>query len=131
MFEDVSDLIAHNPPGLHYGVAVADLDRGRLSFVVAGFGGPNRVLAWSSGALGDVAPPELADDDRQAIGVAAGDLDGDGREELYVLNTDTFSGAKRAADRLFKRAPTAGGKTCSSAPRTAACGTSRPGGASR
>ena len=63
MFLDVSHLIAHNPPGLHYGVAVADLDGdGRFAFVVAGFGGPNRVLAWAGGRLRDVAPPELADD---------------------------------------------------------------------
>ncbi len=103
MFEDVSDRIAHNPPGLHYGVAVADLDRERLSFVVAGFAGPNRVLAWSGGMLRDTASPELADDDRPAVGVAAGDLDGDGREELYVLTADTFTGPKKLADRLFKR----------------------------
>lgn len=131
MFEDVSDRIAHNPPGLHYGVAVADLDRERLSFVVAGFAGPNRVLAWSGGMLRDTASPELADDDRPAVGVAAGDLDGDGREELYVLTADTFTGPKKLADRLFSATPTAAGKTCSSDPRTSACGTSRPGAASR
>ncbi|MDY3552970.1 CRTAC1 family protein [Gemmata sp. JC717] len=105
MFEDVSHLIADNPPGFHYGAAVADLDRGRLSFVVAGFAGPNRVLSWSGGALRDAAPAELADPDGPAVGVAAGDLDGDGREELYVLNCDSFSGAKAVADRLFKRGP--------------------------
>jgi hypothetical protein len=33
--------------------------------------------------------------------VAAGDIDGDGREEIYVLNTDTFAGAKRFGDQLF------------------------------
>ncbi|VTR93742.1 FG-GAP repeat/ASPIC/UnbV domain protein OS=Synechococcus sp. (strain JA-3-3Ab) GN=CYA_0924 PE=4 SV=1: VCBS: VCBS: UnbV_ASPIC [Gemmata massiliana] len=108
MFEDASDLIADNPPGLHYGVAVADLDRGRYSFVVAGFGGPNRIFVWSNGALRDVAPPELADDERRAVGVAAGDVDGDGREELYVLNADTFSGPKQFADRLFRRRPDGG-----------------------
>lgn len=102
MFEDVSDRIAHNPPGLHGGVAVADFG-GVSVFVVAGCGGPNRVLAWAGGALRDVAPPELADADRRAVGVAAADLDGDGREELYILNADTRS--KRFADRLFKRAP--------------------------
>src|SRR5690606_524450 len=32
---------------------------------------------------------------------AAGDVDGDGREEIYVLNTDTFAGPKRVGDRLF------------------------------
>lgn len=108
MFEDVSDLIAENPAGLHYGAAVADLDRGRLSFVVAGFAGPNRVLSWSGGALRDITPPDLADPDGPAVGVAAGDLDGDGQEELYVLNCDTFSGAKKIPDRLFKRHPRGG-----------------------
>jgi hypothetical protein len=105
MFQDVSGLIAHNPPGLHYGVAVVAFDATRLCFVVAGFGGANRLLTWSGGTLRDIAPPELADAERQAIAVAAGDIDGDGREELYVLNTDTFAGPKRHADRLFKRLP--------------------------
>ncbi|HVL12949.1 MAG TPA: VCBS repeat-containing protein, partial [Gemmata sp.] len=106
MFVDVSALVAHNPPGLHYGVAVADLDAdGRFEFVVAGFGGPNRVLRWSGGRLRDAAPPDLADITRQAVGLAAADIDGDGREELYVLNTDTFTGPKQAADRLFDPRP--------------------------
>jgi hypothetical protein len=106
MFRDVSALVAHNPPGLHYGVAVADLDAdGRFEFVVAGFAGPNRVLRWSNGHLRESAPPDLADISRQAVAVAAGDIDGDGREELYVLNTDTFSGPKQSADRLFDPQP--------------------------
>jgi hypothetical protein len=106
MFSDVSTLVAHNPPGLHYGVAVTDLDAdGRFEFVVAGFGGPNRVLRWAGGKLRDAAPPDLADIARQAVGLAAGDIDGDGREELYILNTDTFSGPKQFADRLFDPHP--------------------------
>ncbi|MDB5308171.1 MAG: hypothetical protein JWO38_2373 [Gemmataceae bacterium] len=106
MFRDVSDQIAHNPPGRYSGVAVADVDGdGRFEFVVAGFAGPNRVLKWAGGQLRDIAPPVLADPDRQAVGVTAADLDGDGAEELYVLNTDTFTGPKWFADRLFKRAP--------------------------
>jgi hypothetical protein len=106
MLQDVSGLIAHNPPAFHYGVAVADVDGdGRFEFVVAGFAGPNRVLRWSGGRLRDAAPPALADPDRQAIGLAAGDLDGDGREELYILNTDTHAGPKLFADRLFDPHP--------------------------
>jgi hypothetical protein len=106
MFADVSHRIAHNPPALHYGVAVTDLDGdGKFEFVVAGFAGPNRVLRWSGSALRDCAPPDLADLSRQAVGLAAGDLDGDGREELYILNTDTFSGAKHSPDRLFDAQP--------------------------
>lgn len=106
MFLDVSGLIAHNPPRLHYGVTVADFDGdGRNDFVVAGFGGPNRVLRWTGGQLRDVASPELADANRQAVSFSAGDLDGDGREELYLLNTDTLSGPEQFADRLFKSRP--------------------------
>lgn len=106
MFRDASPLIAHNPPGLHYGVAVTDLDGdGRFEFVVAGFGGPNRVLRWAGNQLRDSSVPDLADISRQAVGLAAADIDGDGREELYILNTDTFTGPKQAADRLFDVQP--------------------------
>lgn len=108
MFQDVSGLIAHNPPGLHYGVAVVAPEGARLAVAVAGFGGANRLLTWGGGALRDAAPPELADEGRRAIGVAGGDFDGDGREELYVLNADTFAGPKRFADRLLKRLPGGG-----------------------
>lgn len=102
MFEDRSTLIRDNPPRLHYGVAVTDLDGdGAFEVFVAGFGDPNRVLKWNDGALVDLHDSTLADADRQSIGVAAGDLDGDGREELYVLNSDTFAGRKRQGDRLF------------------------------
>lgn len=106
MFVEMSRLVAHNPPALHNGVAVADLDGdGQFEFVVAGFGGPNRLLRWSNGQLRDVAPPELADAEALAVGLAAGDFDGDGREELYILNTDSFSGTKRVSDRLFDSQP--------------------------
>ena len=35
------------------------------------------------------------------IGVAACDIDSDGYEEIYFLNTDTYSGEKRYSDRLM------------------------------
>lgn len=106
MFTDISTLIAHNPPALHYGIAVTDLDAdGKFEFLVAGFGGPNRALKWVNGRLRDIVNRTLADTDRRAIGVAAGDIDGDGVEELYVLNTDTYAGPKLHADRLFDRQP--------------------------
>ncbi|MFO0824353.1 MAG: VCBS repeat-containing protein [Gemmataceae bacterium] len=99
MFRDASPLIALNPPALHSGVAVTDVDGdGRFEFVVAGCNGPNRVLRWAGSQLRDCIVPDLADISRDAVGVAAGDIDGDGREELYVLNSNR-------ADRLFDVQP--------------------------
>lgn len=104
MFLDFSGRIASNSPGLYYGACVFDYDGdGELEIFVACHNGPNRLLKWLDGALVDVAPTALADAQRQAIGVAAGDFNGDGREELYVLNTDTYAGPKEFADRLFAR----------------------------
>jgi hypothetical protein len=106
MFTDVSGLVAHNPAALHGGVAVADLfGDGTSALVAAGFGGPNRVLRWSAGRLRDVVVPDLADVARHAVAVAAGDLDGDGREELYVVNADPPAGNRLVADRLFDPQP--------------------------
>ena len=34
---------------------------------------------------------------------AACDIDGDGEEEIYVLNTDQYSGATYTSDRLLAR----------------------------
>jgi hypothetical protein len=104
MFTNATDLLADNPVQLNYGVAVTDHDGdGSFEAVVAGFGFPNLVLKWDGEKFIDIAGPTVADRDRRAIGVAACDVDGDGYEELYVLNTDTFSGEKQFSDRLFDR----------------------------
>ena len=103
MFYECSEQIADNPPQLHYGVAVTDADGdGAFEFVVAGYGCGNLVLKWDGRQYVNRAEENFADARRQAIGIAAGDLDGDGREEIYVLNTDSFAGRKQHADRLWK-----------------------------
>lgn len=102
MFSNQSVLLRDNPIQLNYGIAITDIDGdGQFEIVVAGFGYRNLILKWDGTQYTDVAPPLLADEGRRAIGVAACDIDGDGLEELYVLNTDTFSGEKRIADRFF------------------------------
>nr|XP_032808443.1 cartilage acidic protein 1 isoform X2 [Petromyzon marinus] len=103
----------HNPVQLNYGVAVTDVDGdGDLEILVAGYNGPNLVLKYNraSGrlenvALDDKSSPFYALRDRQgnAIGVAACDIDGDGREEIYFLNTNNaYSGMATYSDKLFK-----------------------------
>jgi hypothetical protein len=64
----------------------------------------NVVLKWKQGALIDVAPPSLADTQGSAIAVAAADIDADGREEIYVVNSIGGAG-QTANDRLFQWNP--------------------------
>lgn len=102
MFHDASSRIPNNSPAFHYGIAVADLEGdGHFQIIVTGYNGPNRILQHQDGRFDEWTNDILADSQRQAIGLAAGDFDGDGAEELYVLNTDQFAGLKLFSDRLF------------------------------
>ncbi|MED6258219.1 hypothetical protein ATANTOWER_004420, partial [Ataeniobius toweri] len=103
----------NNPSQLNYGMAVTDVDGdGDLEIFVAGYNGPNLVLKYNKQrkglvniAIDDPSSPFYALRDRQgnAIGVTACDIDGDGREEIYVLNTNNaFSGRATYSDKLFK-----------------------------
>ncbi|XP_035806418.2 cartilage acidic protein 1a isoform X1 [Amphiprion ocellaris] len=103
----------HNPTQLNYGMAVTDVDGdGDLEVVVAGYNGPNLVLKYDRAqnrlvniAIDDSNSPYYALRDRagNAIGVTACDVDGDGREEIYFLNTNNaYSGRATYTDKLFK-----------------------------
>ncbi|CAL8256367.1 unnamed protein product [Lota lota] len=103
----------NNPTQLNYGVAVTDVDGdGDLEIFVAGYNGPNLVLKYNKQrrrlvniAVDNRSSPFYSLRDRQgnAIGVTACDIDGDGREEIYVLNTNNaFSGRATYSDKLFK-----------------------------
>uniref|UniRef100_A0A673I3Q1 Cartilage acidic protein 1-like n=1 Tax=Sinocyclocheilus rhinocerous TaxID=307959 RepID=A0A673I3Q1_9TELE len=103
----------NNPTQLNYGVAVTDVDGdGDLEMFVTGYNGPNLVLKYDKFkkrlvniAVDNRSSPYYALRDRQgnAIGVTACDIDGDGREEIYVLNTNNaFSGRATYTDKLFK-----------------------------
>ena len=106
-FEDVSHLITDNEPMLGYGACVFDADGdGRDEVFVCGFGDSNRLLKWDGRRLVDLCREDpafapLADAGRMSIGCCAADLDGDGREELYVLTSEVFAGSKKFSDRLF------------------------------
>ncbi|XP_062376054.1 cartilage acidic protein 1 [Sardina pilchardus] len=103
----------HNPTQLNYGLAVTDVDGdGDLEIFVAGYNGPNLVLKYDRSrrrlvniAVDNRSSPFYALRDRlgHAIAVTACDIDGDGREEIYVHNTNNaFSGRTTYPDKLFK-----------------------------
>ena len=102
-FEDISSKIVNNPKRLSYGISVADIDQNeKYEFIVTGFGYPNLALSYDEGKLINVISQKIFSDEfRKTIGVAACDVDRDGYEEIYFLNTDTYSGTKKYSDRLI------------------------------
>ena len=103
-FEDITNKIVDNPKRLSYGISVADINQnGKYEFIVTGFGYPNLALSYENGNLINIANQNVfSDESRKTIGVAACDVDRDGYEEIYFLNTDTYSGTKKYSDRLIK-----------------------------
>ena len=102
-FKDISGSIKNNQKRLSYGVSVTDFNKdGKFDFIVTGFRFPNLILSYKNGYLENINTNILfADQSRSTIGVAACDIDNDGFEELYFLNTDTYSGQKQFSDRLL------------------------------
>ncbi len=102
-FEDITYQILENQPRLSYGVSVSDVNNdGNFEFIVTGFGFNNLALAYKKGILfNSINQSIFIDKNRKTIGVASCDIDQDGYEEIYFLNTDTYSGNKRYSDRLL------------------------------
>ena len=102
-FEDITNQIVDNSKRLSYGVSVTDVNQdGNFDFVVTGFGYLNLALSYENGKLVNIVnQKKFTDEFRRTIGVAACDIDKDGYEEIYFLNTDTYSGTKKYSDRLI------------------------------
>ena len=94
-----------NESRLSYGVSVTDINAdGNNEFIVTGFGYPNLALGYIDGKLKNIIQEDVfLDRDRKTIGVAACDIDKDGFEEIYFLNTDTYSGTKKYSDRIIDK----------------------------
>ena len=93
------------------GMAVTDVDNdGNFDIIVAGFNGPNMVLKFdrSSGTFRNIATNDspydaLRDEWGQTTSVAACDIDGDGREEIYMINVNREHDSLTShPDKLFK-----------------------------
>ena len=102
-FSNISDIIENNDDRLSYGVSVTDFNKdGSYEFIVAGFGYPNLALGYNNGKLINTIQDSIfVDKERNTIGVSACDINQDGFEEIYFLNTDTYSGEKKYSDRLL------------------------------
>ena len=102
-FSNISDIIENNTDRLSYGVSVTDFDKdGSYEFIVAGFEYSNLALSYKNGKLiNTIQDPLFIDENRSTIGVSSCDIDQDGFEEIYFLNTDTYSGEKKYSDRLL------------------------------
>ena len=102
-FKNITNLIENNTDRLSYGVSVADINKdNNFEFIVAGFRYPNLALGFRDGVLKNLINNSIfSDEKRSTIGVASCDIDQDGIEETYFLNTDTYSGEKKYSDRLL------------------------------
>ncbi len=88
MFVNRSELLSDNPTRMYGGIAVSDIDGdGSFELLAAASAGANRVLKWTGREFVDIAEGRLAGSDRDTLGAIAADIDGDGREELYLLES--------------------------------------------
>lgn len=119
-FRECSQELGINQIGKTLGVVMADFDAdGQLDVYVANDTLPNHLFErQSSGAFKDVGLPsgvalgEKGESDG-SMGVDAGDLDGDGRLDIWVANfeNETFAFYRNLGDNLFSHASRAFGVT--------------------
>ncbi len=100
-FKDISEQLSKcQTKQLSSGIAVTDIDfDGRFEWIVAGFHAPNLVLKYNPNndsytILQSEPFANIMDPDGAALGVAACDIDGDGREEIYFVNANLAYGGK-------------------------------------
>ena len=102
-FKNISSIINDNKERLSYGIPVNDINSdGNYEFIVTGFETENIALSFKNGFVSNIIEEDnFADVNRRTIGVVSCDIDRDGYEEIYFLNTDSYSGEKLYTDRLL------------------------------
>lgn len=105
-FVDNTVLLSHNPDQRNYGISVYDVDAdGQFEAFIAGNAHSNLAYKWdhTQGVFVDLAirHAALQDSSGHAIGLSACDMDEDGYEELYVVNTDAYSGSTLTSDLVL------------------------------
>jgi hypothetical protein len=104
MFRDCRCFVSPSRQEAQGGLAVVHIDpKAGPGLLVAGMSGPNRLYRFRDGRLIDEADPILADAGSVTLTVAGADIDRDGREEIYLQNSEVKAGPKRAQDRLLTK----------------------------
>ena len=93
-FVSQTDRLRQNPVMRAYGISIVDTnDDGKFEAFVCGYGHANLLYESRADGLHDIAAQVgVQYAARRAIGVASCDMDNDGMEEIYVLNTDAYGG---------------------------------------
>ena len=99
-FENLTNTVKENFPSRYYGLAITDINNDRnFDLIVSNFEGANFYYTIKDNFyIKNHINPII---NEKTIGVAACDIDEDGYEEVYFLNTDTFGGLKRSNDNLI------------------------------
>jgi len=88
MFIGVPQFIAPHTPMDISCLGISDIDGdGANELLLAAQGSPHRVLKWQRGALRNSPIHFFEAHSHDALAMATADINGDGREELYLLNT--------------------------------------------
>ena len=103
-FKNISNLLPDQSPRLSYGVAVTDFDNdGNDEFIVTGFRFRILALGFNGERFENKITDNIFSEERSTIGVAACDIDKDGLEEIYFLNTDTYSGHENVLRQIINK----------------------------
>ena len=81
-------------------VAVNLDDEPEQEILIAGYGGPNRMMKLQNKHLKEINIPELSDDLGNNYAISACDLNGDGRDELLFINDP--SSQKNSHSQIFR-----------------------------
>ena len=108
MFKNKSNLFSSNPIQRNSGMSIfAPLGGNKYYLFVCGKEGPvggpapNLVYGLQNGVIQRMNAKELEDREKPAISCIAADITGNGREDIYVMNSDIFSGRKYSYDKMF------------------------------
>eukprot|EP00854_Cymbomonas_tetramitiformis_P004268 gene4268-5255_t len=121
-FVSISSQIVDNSAQSNYGVGVMDVDDdGEWEAFIAGYAYPNMILKWKAdenggeGGYVDLARTTFHEElirleADKTVSVVACDVDGDGYEELMLVNSDSYYGMTDVADHLLRRDPISAGR---------------------